>query len=73
MSQFFQVHPVTPQKRLIHQSVDIIRKGGVIVFPTDSGYAIGCQLDDKQALDRIKRIRRLDDKHNFTLMCNWPP
>jgi tRNA threonylcarbamoyl adenosine modification protein (Sua5/YciO/YrdC/YwlC family) len=69
MSQFFQVHPVTPQKRLIHQSVDIIRKGGVIVFPTDSGYAIGCQLDDKQALDRIKRIRRLDDKHNFTLMC----
>lgn len=69
MSQFFQIHPVTPQKRLINQSVEILRKGGVIVFPTDSGYAIGCQLDDKQALDRIKRIRRLDDKHNFTLMC----
>jgi tRNA threonylcarbamoyl adenosine modification protein (Sua5/YciO/YrdC/YwlC family) len=69
VSQFFQIHPVTPQKRLIHQAADILRKGGVIVFPTDSAYAIGCQLDDKQALDRIKRIRRLDDKHNFTLMC----
>ena len=69
MSQFFQIHPVTPQKRLIHQAVEILRKGGVIVFPTDSAYAIGCHLDDKQALDRIKRIRRLDDKHNFTLMC----
>lgn len=69
MSQFFQIHPVTPQKRLIHQAVEILRKGGVIVFPTDSAYAIGCHLDDKQALDRIKRIRKLDDKHNFTLMC----
>jgi len=69
MSQFFQIHPVTPQKRLINQAVEIVRKGGVMVFPTDSGYAIGCHLDDKQALDRIKRIRRLDDKHNFTLMC----
>jgi len=69
VSQFFQIHPVTPQKRLINQAADILRKGGVIVFPTDSAYAIGCQLDDKQAVDRIKRIRRLDDKHNFTLMC----
>jgi tRNA threonylcarbamoyl adenosine modification protein (Sua5/YciO/YrdC/YwlC family) len=69
MSQFFQIHPVTPQKRLIHQAVEILRKGGVIVFPTDSAYAIGCCLDEKQALDRIKRVRRLDDKHNFTLMC----
>jgi tRNA threonylcarbamoyl adenosine modification protein (Sua5/YciO/YrdC/YwlC family) len=69
VSQFFQIHPVTPQKRLISQAADILRKGGVVVFPTDSAYAIGCQLDDKQALDRIKRIRRLDDKHNFTLMC----
>ncbi len=69
MSQFFQIHPVTPQKRLIKQAVEILRKGGVIVFPTDSGYAIGCHLDDKQALDRIKRVRRLDDKHNFTLIC----
>ena len=69
MSQFFQIHPVTPQKRLVKQAVEILRKGGVIVFPTDSAYAIGCHLDDKQALDRIKRIRRLDDKHNFTLIC----
>ena len=69
MSQFFQIPPETPQKRLINQAVDILRKGGVIVYPTDSAYAIGCHLGDKQAADRIKRIRRLDDKHNFTLMC----
>ena len=69
MSQFFQIHPETPQKRLINQAVDILLKGGVIVYPTDSAYAIGCHLGDKQAADRIKRIRRLDDKHNFTLMC----
>ncbi|WP_328188317.1 L-threonylcarbamoyladenylate synthase [Marinobacter sp. OP 3.4] len=69
MSQFFQIHPETPQKRLINQAVDILRKGGVIVYPTDSGYAIGCCLEDKQAADRIKRIRKLDDKHNFTLVC----
>lgn len=69
MSQFFQIHPVTPQKRLVKQAVEILQKGGVVVFPTDSGYAIGCHLDDKPALDRIKRIRRLDDKHNFTLIC----
>lgn len=69
MSQFFQIHPETPQKRLITQAVDIIRKGGVIVYPTDSGYALGCHIGDKQALDVIRRIRRLDDKHNFTLVC----
>jgi tRNA threonylcarbamoyl adenosine modification protein (Sua5/YciO/YrdC/YwlC family) len=69
MSQFFQIHPETPQPRLVKQAVDILRKGGVVVYPTDSAYAIGCQLEDKQAFDRIKRIRRLDDKHNFTLMC----
>lgn len=69
MSQFFQIHPETPQLRLINQAVDILRKGGVVVYPTDSAYAIGCQLEDKQATDRIKRIRRLDDKHNFTLVC----
>jgi len=69
MSQFFQIHPETPQKRLIKQAGDILRKGGVIVYPTDSGYAIGCHLGDKQAADRIKRIRKLDDKHNFTLVC----
>lgn len=69
MSQFFQIHPETPQPRLVKQAVSILRKGGVVVYPTDSAYAIGCQLEDKQAFDRIKRIRRLDDKHNFTLMC----
>ncbi|HDZ38572.1 MAG TPA: threonylcarbamoyl-AMP synthase [Marinobacter sp.] len=69
MSQFFQIHPENPQKRLINQAVEILRRGGVAVYPTDSGYAIGCHLGEKQAQDRIKRIRRLDDKHNFTLVC----
>ncbi|MCB1699112.1 MAG: threonylcarbamoyl-AMP synthase, partial [Halioglobus sp.] len=69
MSQYFEVHPDNPQPRLIRSAVDIIRGGGVVVYPTDSSYAIGCQLDDKNALDRIRRIRDLDDKHNFTLVC----
>lgn len=69
MSQFFQIHPVTPQKRLVKQAVEILNRGGVIVYPTDSAYAIGCHLGDKQAADRIKRIRQLDDRHNFTLVC----
>jgi len=69
MSQFFQIHPENPQQRLISQAVEIIRKGGVVVYPTDSGYALGCHLGDKKALETIRRIRKLDDKHNFTLMC----
>ncbi|WEM41463.1 L-threonylcarbamoyladenylate synthase [Photobacterium sp. DA100] len=69
MSQFFYVHPETPQNRLINQAVAIIRNGGVIVYPTDSGYALGCQLENKSALERICQIRRLNDKHNFTLLC----
>ena len=69
MSQFFQVHPDNPQSRLVRQAVDIVRGGGVVVYPTDSAYALGCHIGDKQALDRIRRIRRLDAKHNFTLMC----
>ncbi|MFC1235796.1 L-threonylcarbamoyladenylate synthase [Vibrio sp. F74] len=69
MSQFFYVHPENPQARLISQAVEIIRTGGVVVYPTDSGYALGCQLENKQALDTICRIRKLDDKHNFTLLC----
>lgn len=69
MSQFFQIHPVNPQTRLIEQAVQILRKGGVIAYPTDSAYALGCQLEDKSALERIRRIRRLDDEHNFTLVC----
>lgn len=69
MSQFFQIHPDNPQKRLIDQAVELVRQGAVIVYPTDSGYALGCHIGDKQALDRIIAIRRLDDKHNFTLVC----
>ncbi|HKK23914.1 MAG TPA: L-threonylcarbamoyladenylate synthase [Pseudohaliea sp.] len=69
MSQFFQIHPDNPQARLVRQAVDIIREGGVIVYPTDSAYALGCQLGNKAALDRIRRIRRLDANHNFTLVC----
>ncbi len=69
MSQFFQIHPDNPQARLIRQAADIIRGGGVVVYPTDSAYALGCQIGDKSALDRIRRIRKLDDRHNFTLVC----
>lgn len=69
MSQFFRIHPENPQKRLIAQACDIIRKGGLIVYPTDSGYALGCQIGDKVAMDRIRRIRQLDNSHNFTLVC----
>ncbi|PJC87885.1 threonylcarbamoyl-AMP synthase [Vibrio sp. HA2012] len=69
MSQFFYVHPDNPQTRLISQAVAIIRNGGVVIYPTDSGYALGCQLENKQALERICRIRKIDDKHNFTLLC----
>jgi tRNA threonylcarbamoyl adenosine modification protein (Sua5/YciO/YrdC/YwlC family) len=69
VSQFFQIHPENPQLRLIRHAVDIIRNGGVVVYPTDSAYALGCHIGDKNALDRIRRIRKLDDKHNFTLVC----
>lgn len=68
MSQFFQVHPDNPQARLIRQAVEIVRDSGVIIYPTDSSYAIGCQIGDKSAMDRIRQIRRLDDDHNFTLI-----
>jgi len=69
MSQFFEIHPDNPQKRLISQAVSIIQGGGVIVYPTDSCYALGCHVGDKQAMERISRIRRTDAKHNFTLVC----
>lgn len=69
MSQFFYIHSENPQKRLIHQTVEIINRGGVIVYPTDSGYALGCHIGDKQAMDKITRIRQLGKDHNFTLMC----
>lgn len=70
MSQFFQIHPENPQKRLIDQAIGIIRAGGVVAYPTDSGYALGCSLGEKKAIDKIKRLRSLDDKHNFTLVCS---
>jgi tRNA threonylcarbamoyl adenosine modification protein (Sua5/YciO/YrdC/YwlC family) len=69
MAQYFQVHPKDPQPRLIRRSVEIIREGGLIVYPTDSSYALGCRMDNKDALDRIRRIRQLQEDHNFTLVC----
>jgi tRNA threonylcarbamoyl adenosine modification protein (Sua5/YciO/YrdC/YwlC family) len=69
MAQFFHIHPDNPQLRLIRQAVDIINQGGLIVYPTDSSYALGCQIGNKSAMDRIRRIRKLDQKHNFTLVC----
>ena len=69
MAQYFEIHPDNPQQRLIHQAVEILNGGGVIAYPTDSSYALGCHIGDKQALDRIRAIRRVDAKHNFTLVC----
>ena len=69
MSQFFQIHPQNPQLRLIRQAVELLRDGAVIVYPTDSAYALGCHMGDKKALERIIRIRQLSEKHNFTLIC----
>ena len=69
MSQFFQIHPDNPQQRLINQTVEMLREGAVIVYPTDSAYALGCHLGDKKALDRIRNIRQVSARHNFTLMC----
>jgi len=69
MSQYFEIHPDNPQARLIKQAVEIINKGGVIIYPTDSSYAIGCHLGDKKAMDKIRMIRQLDKDHNFTLVC----
>ena len=69
MSQFFAIHPETPQARLIQQAVNIIQRGGVVVYPTDSAYALGCRLGDKKAMERIRRIRSLREDHNFTLVC----
>ena len=69
MSQYFSIHPDNPQHRLIAQAAEIVRRGGVIVYPTDSVYAIGCHIGDKHALDRVRNIRRVDKNHNFTLLC----
>lgn len=69
MAQFFSIHSQTPHLRLIRQAVDIIRQGGIIVYPTDSCYALGCQLGNKDAMERIRSIRNVDEKHHFTLVC----
>ena len=69
MAQFFQIHPDNPQGRLIHQSVEILRKGGVIAYPTDSSYALGCTIGNKDSMEVIRRIREVDSNHNFTLIC----
>jgi tRNA threonylcarbamoyl adenosine modification protein (Sua5/YciO/YrdC/YwlC family) len=69
MSQFFQIHNTHPQPRLVRRTVELIDAGGVIAYPTDSGYALGCHIGDKAALDRIRRIRQVDKQHNFTLVC----
>jgi tRNA threonylcarbamoyl adenosine modification protein (Sua5/YciO/YrdC/YwlC family) len=69
MTQYFQVHPENPQIRLIKQAVQIIEKGGIVAVPTDSAYALVCQLDDKTAVERLRRIRGVDEKHHLTLLC----
>ncbi|MFC7533368.1 L-threonylcarbamoyladenylate synthase [Actinoplanes sp. GCM10030250] len=70
MAKYFDVHPDNPQPRTIHQVVDLVRKDGLIAYPTDSCFALGCQMGSKDALDRIRTIRHLDDRHHFTLMCH---
>jgi tRNA threonylcarbamoyl adenosine modification protein (Sua5/YciO/YrdC/YwlC family) len=69
MSQFFHIHPENPQKRLIAQAAQIIRSGGVVALPTDSAYALVCQLDDKAAVEKLRRVRGIDDKHHLTMLC----
>jgi tRNA threonylcarbamoyl adenosine modification protein (Sua5/YciO/YrdC/YwlC family) len=69
MSQFFQLHPVNPQPRLIKQAAQIIHGGGIVAVPTDSCYALVCHLDDKSAVERLRRIRGIDEKHHLTLLC----
>lgn len=69
MAQFFAIHPDNPQERLVKQAAEMVRKGGVIVYPTDSCYALGCHLGDKAAMERILAIRKIDVKHHLTLMC----
>lgn len=70
MAKYFEVHPDNPQPRTIAQVVDILNTGGLVAYPTDSGFALGCKLGNRDGLDRIRRIRDLDDKHHFTLVCS---
>ena len=68
-AQFISIHPDNPQQRLAAMAVNVLNEGGVIVYPTDSAYALGCHIGDKNAMERLRRIRELDNRHNFTLMC----
>jgi tRNA threonylcarbamoyl adenosine modification protein (Sua5/YciO/YrdC/YwlC family) len=69
MARYFDVHPDDPQPRAIAQVVEIVRSGGLIAYPTDSCYALGCHIGDKAAMERIRRIRKVDERHHFTLVC----
>ena len=69
MSQFFTLHPTHPQPRLLRQAADIVRAGGLIAYPTDSSYALGCHIGDRDAMERLRRVRGVDEKHHLTLMC----
>jgi tRNA threonylcarbamoyl adenosine modification protein (Sua5/YciO/YrdC/YwlC family) len=69
MSQFFTLHPTHPEPRLIKRAVEIVRQGGLIAYPTDSCYALGCHIGDKAAMERMRRVRDVDERHHFTLMC----
>ena len=69
MVQYFEIHPDNPQPRLLKQAVALLQKGGVLAIPTDSSYALVCQLDDRNAVDRLRRIRQVNDKHHLTLLC----
>jgi tRNA threonylcarbamoyl adenosine modification protein (Sua5/YciO/YrdC/YwlC family) len=69
MAQYFEVHPDNPQPRLLKQAVALLERGGVLAVPTDSSYALACHLDDKAAVDALRRIRQVDDKHHLTLLC----
>src|SRR6478752_1584460 len=68
-SRYLEIHPKDPQPRLIRQAVELIREGGIVVYPTDSCYALGCHIGDKEAMERISRIRQVDKHHHFTLVC----
>ncbi|MCE1173743.1 MAG: threonylcarbamoyl-AMP synthase [Propionibacteriales bacterium] len=70
MARYFDVHPQNPQPRALSQVVDLIRGGGLVAYPTDSGYALGCQLGNREGLERIRSLRGLDDRHHFTLVCS---
>ena len=69
MAQYFHIHPVNPQRRLVRQAADIVKAGGLIAYPTDSCYALGCRIGDAEALGRLRRVRGMDAKHHLTLMC----